>query len=67
VTYSAIYRRPDGKVLADWTCYDALRAALLGPASHPIVGERLGYLIRPEVGPPQLIGLPQTAAVDLRR
>lgn len=67
MSYSAVYERPDGKIAADWIAYDGLGAALLGPASHPLVGKRLGYIIRADCGPPQLVGLSPTTTVDLRR
>jgi hypothetical protein len=63
--YHAIYRTPQGQLRPDWSAYDTLSAAMLGPADHPIVGQRLGHLERPYFWPPILIGMPLTSAVDL--
>lgn len=64
--FSAVYRRPNGQHRADWIAYDTLGAAMLGPQSNPIVGDRIGHLVRVPYGPPTYNG-PRVGRIDLAR
>ncbi len=66
-SYSAVYRRPDGRLRADWIAYDTLAAAMLGPDAGQYLGTREGYVERAPYGPPRLFGTPASESVDLSR
>lgn len=67
MSYSAVYRRPSGLLRADWVSYSNLATAMLGPECNQFVGTRVGYMVRPLCGPPQLVGTTAGQAVDLAR